>query len=73
MVSLNTISTELQGGGYGDRLLCAVFAFEDESGQAAIYFIYNYKRGAFYPFVPAGGRAAARHRARAAVEGPARE
>jgi hypothetical protein len=53
VVSLNTISTELQGGGYGDRLLAAVFAFE-ESGRR-LYFIYNFKRGAFYPFVPASG------------------
>ena len=53
MVSLNTLSTELQGGGYGDRLLAAVFAFE-ENGKP-LYFIYNFKRGAFYPFVPAPG------------------
>jgi hypothetical protein len=53
VVSLNTLSTELQGGGYGDRLLAAVFAF-DEGGKA-IYFIYNFKRGTFYPFVPAPG------------------
>jgi hypothetical protein len=53
VVSLNTISTELQAGGYGDRLLAAVFAFE-ENGRR-IYFIYNFKRGTFYPFVPATG------------------
>jgi hypothetical protein len=53
VVSLNTISTELQAGGYGDRLLAAVFAFE-ESGRR-LYFVYNFKRGAFYPFVPAAG------------------
>ncbi len=53
VVSLNTLSTELQGGGYGDRLLAAVFAFE-EKGKP-VYFIYNFKRGAFYPFVPSGG------------------
>ena len=52
VVSLNTISTELQAGGYGDRLLCAVFPFEQKE---RVYFIYNYKRGAFYPFVPADG------------------
>ncbi len=52
MVSLNTVSTELQGGGYGDRLLCAVFSFE-ENGQP-LYFIYNFKRGKYYPFVPKG-------------------
>jgi hypothetical protein len=43
---------ELESGGYGDRLLCAVFAFE-EKGKP-LYWIYNYKRGTFYPFVPAG-------------------
>lgn len=53
VVSLNTISTELQAGGYGDRLLCAVFPFE-RSGRR-VHFIYNFKRGAFYPFVPAQG------------------
>jgi hypothetical protein len=53
VVSLNTISTELQAGGYGDRLLAAVFAFE-ENGKR-LYLIYNFKRGAFYPFVPAPG------------------
>ncbi len=55
VVSLNTVSTQLQGSGYGDRLLCAVFAFE-EKGKP-IYWIYNYKRGAFYPFVPTGKQA----------------
>ena len=53
VVSLNTISTELQGGGYGDRLLAAVFAFEEQGKR--LYFIYNFKRGMFYPFVPAPG------------------
>jgi hypothetical protein len=53
VVALNTVSTQLQGSGYGDRLLCAVFAYE-EKGRP-IYFIYNFKRGAYYPFVPAPG------------------
>jgi hypothetical protein len=56
VVALNTVSTQLQGGGYGDRLLAAVFAFE-EKGKP-IYLIYNFKRGAFYPFVPAKGEQA---------------
>ncbi|MGE5635859.1 MAG: PspA-associated protein PspAB [Nocardioidaceae bacterium] len=53
VVAMNTVSTQLQAGGYGDRLLAAVFAFE-EAGRP-IYFIYNFKRGAYYPFVPTGG------------------
>jgi PspAB-like protein len=52
VTALNLVSTELQGGGYGDRLLCAVFAFEEQGKP--LYFIYNFKRGAFYPFVPTG-------------------
>jgi len=55
VVSLNVVSSNLEGGGYGDRLLCAVFAFED-AGKP-LYFIYNFKRGAYYPFVPTGQKA----------------
>src|SRR4051812_32157192 len=55
VVGINAVSTELQGGGYGDRLLAAVFSFRDQTDKP-VYWIYNYKRGAFYPFVPAGGQ-----------------
>jgi hypothetical protein len=54
VVGINAVSGALQGGGYGDRILCAVFAFRDAQDRPS-YWIYNYKRGAFYPFVPAGG------------------
>jgi len=54
VVGINAVSTALEAGGYGDRILCAVFGFEGEDGRP-IYWIYNYKRGAFYPFVPGGG------------------
>ena len=54
VVGINAVSTALEGGGYGDRVLCAVFAFQDEQ-RRPLYWIYNYKRGYFYPFVPAGG------------------
>ena len=60
VVGVNAVSNELQGGGYGDRILCAVFAFdstdEGAGGGARVNWIYNYKRGAFYPFVAAGGQ-----------------
>ncbi len=54
VVGVNAVSTAIQGGGYGERVLCAVFALRDDRGKR-VYWIYNYKRGAFYPFVPAGG------------------
>jgi hypothetical protein len=54
VVSLNTVSSQLQNEGYGDRLLACVFAFE-ENGKP-VYLIYNFKRGSFYPFVPVGDK-----------------
>jgi hypothetical protein len=54
VVAVNAVSGALQSGGYGDRLLCAVFAFVNSRSER-IYFIYNYKRGYWYPFVPAPG------------------
>jgi hypothetical protein len=54
VVGVNVISQALQDGGYGERILCAVFSFRDAQDKR-VYWIYNYKRGAYYPFVPAGG------------------
>jgi hypothetical protein len=50
-VGINAVSSSIETAGYGERLLCAVFAFEDARKQR-VYFIYNYKRGFWYPFVP---------------------
>ncbi len=54
VVGINAVSEALAIGGYNERVLCAVFAFED-AAKRPLYFIYNYKRGAWYPFVPAEG------------------
>jgi hypothetical protein len=54
VVGINAVSSALEAGGYGERVLCAVFAFED-SRHRPVYWIYNYKRGTFYPFAPAPG------------------
>jgi hypothetical protein len=56
VVGINAVSDALIVGGYGDRVLAAVFAFQDSKGRP-VYFIYNYKRGHWYPFVPAGKQA----------------
>jgi hypothetical protein len=55
VTSINTVAGELQAGGYGDRVLAAVFAWQDPAGQK-VDFIYNFKRGRFYPFVPTAGK-----------------
>ena len=54
VVTINGVSSSIEAGGYGERILCAVFAFKAADGTA-INFIYNYKRGSWYPFVPAPG------------------
>jgi hypothetical protein len=53
-VGINAVSGSIETAGHGERLLCAVFAFQDSKKQS-VYFIYNYKRGFWYPFVPASG------------------
>ena len=54
VVGINAVAEALEAGGYGDRVLAAVFSFADATGKP-VYFIYNVKRGAWYPFVPAPG------------------
>ncbi len=53
-VGINAVSSSIETAGFGERLLCAVFSFMDAK-KRRIYFIYNYKRGYWYPFVPAEG------------------
>jgi hypothetical protein len=55
-VGINAVSSSIETAGHGERLLCAVFAFKDAKGRP-VYFIYNYKRGYWYPFVPSSGGA----------------
>jgi len=38
--------------GYGARLLAAVFAFEHARDGHPAYWVYSFRRGAYYPFAP---------------------
>ena len=51
VTTMHMVSQTLIDEGYGEQLLASVFRFNDTTGKP-IYFIYNYKRGTFYPFVP---------------------
>lgn len=53
VVGIHAVNDALAIAGYADRALCAVFAFED--GSQPLHWIYNIKRGTWYPFVPAPG------------------
>ena len=37
---------------YGSRLLAALFGFEDDRTGQPVYWVYSFRRGAYYPFAP---------------------
>ncbi len=51
VTTVHLVASELQSRGFGPQLLAAVFRFE---GKQPVYWIYGYKQGAFWPFVPKG-------------------
>jgi hypothetical protein len=51
VTTVHLVGSELKARGFGPQLLAAVFPFE---GAKRVYWIYGYKRGAFWPFVPKG-------------------
>jgi hypothetical protein len=48
----HTLSSELTAKGFGSLLLAALFRFDGY--EHPVYFIYGFKRGAWWPFIPAG-------------------
>ena len=52
VTTVHTLSSELTAKGFGAQLLAATFKFE--GAQSPVYWIYGFKRGAFWPFVPIG-------------------
>jgi hypothetical protein len=55
VAAMHMTSLTLQEHGFAEQLLAAVFPFQRDG--APVYFIYNYKRGRFYPMAPdTGGR-----------------
>jgi hypothetical protein len=50
VTTLHMISEELKIRGFGEQLLSSVFRFDGEGRK--VYWIYNYKHGKWYPFVP---------------------
>ena len=52
VTAAHAVGSELQAQGFGPQLLAAVFRFE--GADRPVYWIYGYKRGTFWPFVPTG-------------------
>ena len=52
VTTVHTLAGEMTAQGFGAQLLAADFKFE--GGDHPVYWIYGFKRGAFWPFVPSG-------------------
>jgi PspAB-like protein len=52
VTTVHLVGSELQDRGFGEQLLAADFKFEGKGHP--VYWIYGYKRGAFWPFIPTG-------------------
>jgi PspAB-like protein len=52
VTTVHLVTSELISRGFGEQLLASIFRFDGEAHP--VYWIYAYKRGAFYPFVPTG-------------------
>ena len=50
ITSVHAVASELTAQGFGPQLLAAAFRFE--GGEHPVYWIYGFKRGAYWPFVP---------------------
>ena len=50
VTTVHMVGSELKARGFGGQLLAAVFRFDGR--KRPVYWIYGYKRGAFWPFVP---------------------
>jgi len=53
VTGVHLISQTLTKQKFGAYLLCAIFRFE---GEQAVYWIYSFKNGKFYPFIPDDGK-----------------
>jgi hypothetical protein len=54
VATVHTVAQEFQDRGFGSQLLAAIFPFNGKFKEGRMYWIYGFKRGAFWPFVPTG-------------------
>jgi hypothetical protein len=52
VTTVHLVASELVSRGFGEQLLAAAFRFA--GGKHPVLWIYGFKRGAFWPFVPTG-------------------
>jgi hypothetical protein len=54
VTAVHAVASELQARGFGGQLLAAAFRFD--GGAKPAYWIYGFKTGTFWPFVPTGAK-----------------
>ena len=54
VTAVYAVAQEFNERGFGAQLLAAVFRFE--GGEHPVYWIYGFKTGTFWPFVPTGAK-----------------
>src|SRR5512133_1749717 len=65
VANIHLVSQTLEDRGFGEQILCAIYRFDrepearaDEKAHEkaavgkAVYWIYNFKQGTYYPFIP---------------------
>jgi hypothetical protein len=55
VTSVHFAADTLVENGYGSRLLAALFAFRKPQADQVVYWVYSFRRGSYYPFVPKSG------------------
>lgn len=54
VTAVHAVASELEAKGFGAQLLAAAFRFEGGNATRPSYWIYGFKTGTFWPFVPTG-------------------
>lgn len=57
VTTVHAVAQGLEEAGFGEQLLAAAFKFQPKFGDGkTVYWVYGYKQGAFWPFVPTGDK-----------------
>ena len=54
VTTVHVVASELEARGFGPQLLAAIFPFDGSFKEKRVYWIYGFKPGAFWPFIPTG-------------------
>jgi len=54
VAGVHAVASELEAHGFGGQLLAAAFRFD--GGEHPVYWIYGFKTGTWWPFVPTGAK-----------------